>query len=280
MTTLVNLPPYLLDKIRTLVDADIEIPQDLRLSLSSASRDATDLKLTIDDPAISTLSEAKDFSHAESLPTIDIEILQRLSRWVFSDEGLENASQFSLVALLSGTQVHLAAKQYALLLSAENVDTPSPYLPAYMSPALPTFVQEYRSIAKQLATILNVLFSIFGSSAAVYVVAVTGAGYSREMAMILAILAGALVGVADMAVVWIYVERLERGRRDAQRKSAELAKGSGEVDIGVDEVQERQERSDECEKEPQSEMMDDKEVPAKRQVRLRRRGLGNGIRYE
>ena len=149
-----------------------------------------------------------------------------------------------------------------------------------MSPALPTFVQEYRSIAKQLATILNVLFSIFGSSAAVYVVAVTGAGYSREMAMILAILAGALVGVADMAVVWIYVERLERGRRDAQRKSAELAKGSGEVDIGVDEVQERQERSDECEKEPQSEMMDDKEVPAKRQVRLRRRGLGNGIRYE
>ena len=149
-----------------------------------------------------------------------------------------------------------------------------------MSPALPSFAQEYRSTAKQLSTILNVLFSIFGSSAAVYVVAVTGAAYSLEKAMVLAILAGALVGVADMAVVWIYVERLDRGRRAAQRRGAAMAKGSGEVDRGEDGEEERQDRSDKVEKERAFRMMGDMAVPEKRQVRLRRRGLREGVYHD
>ena len=89
MTTLVTLPPYLLDKIRTLVDTELELPQELHQSLSSASRDVTDATLLIEKPAVDTLFEAGDSSDADPLPTIDIEVLERLSRWVFSNEGLE-----------------------------------------------------------------------------------------------------------------------------------------------------------------------------------------------
>lgn len=80
-------------------------------------------------------------------PTIDMELLERLSRWSASPEGLRifmlkglggasksvgetasdadtssDSSQYLLVSLLAGTQIYLPSKQRALLLSAENPD--------------------------------------------------------------------------------------------------------------------------------------------------------------
>lgn len=50
----------------------------------------------------------------------------------------------------------------------------------YQSTSL-RFGQEYKSIRKQLAATANVLFSIGGAGAAVFLVAKTSAGYSSEV---------------------------------------------------------------------------------------------------
>ena len=97
-----------------------------------------------------------------------------------------------------------------------------------------------------------------------YVAAITGAGYTRETAVILAILAAAAVGLADGVIVWVYVDRLDRGRREAGRRAAEMGRGSGKVE----EAREGEDEGNEMEVEERVEV-----AAAKRGVRLRRRGL-------
>lgn len=107
-----------------------------------------------------------------------------------------------------------------------------PFLPAYLSPAPPSLGKELRHLSSSLTTVLNVLFSIFGSAAAVYVASVSGAGYSRETAVILAVLAGVVVGIAEGVLVWIFGDRLKKGREASRKTAREMAKGSGAISDG------------------------------------------------
>ena len=79
---------------------------------------------------------------------------------------------------------------------------------------------------------LNVLFSIGGSGGAVYVASVTGAGYSREVGVILGLIAAALVGVAEMILLWIFVWRVKEGRK----KGIEQWKGSSGLGVKESDV--------------------------------------------
>lgn len=111
-------------------------------------------------------------------------------------------------------------------LTTKQVD---PFLPAYLSPSPPSLGKELRHLSSSLTTVLNVLFSIFGSAAAVYVASVSGAGYSRETAVILAVLAGVVVGIAEGVLVWIFGDRLKKGREASRKTAREMAKGSGAI---------------------------------------------------
>lgn len=106
-----------------------------------------------------------------------------------------------------------------------------PFLPAYLSPAPPSLGKELRHLSSSLTTVLNVLFSIFGSAAAVYVASVTGAGYTRETAVILAVLAGVVVGIAEGILVWIFGDRLKKGREASRKAAREMARGSGAIGV-------------------------------------------------
>jgi hypothetical protein len=57
----------------------------------------------------------------------------------------------------------------------------------------------------------------------------TGAGYSRETAVLLAILAGVVVGVADAVLVWIVSVRSEKEMRAARQMGMKMSKGSGAI---------------------------------------------------
>lgn len=89
-------------------------------------------------------------------------------------------------------------------------------------------------MTRQLATVVNILFSIFGSAGAVYVASTTGAGYSREVAVILAILAGCVVGIADAVLVWIVSVRSEEERKESKRMAVEMSQGSGAIIDGTE----------------------------------------------
>ena len=57
------------------------------------------------------------------------------------------------------------------------------------------------------------LFSIVGSGAAVYIAAITGAGYRRETGVLLGILTAVVVGIAEGFLLWILVGRVEESRK-------------------------------------------------------------------
>ena len=96
MASLMTLPPHLLDSIRSILAAEVILPEDLGSQLEEASR-------TIPEPTSSSipLESEKRTSHSQTEvqslgtnpleedppPTIDIELLERLSRWAASDQG-------------------------------------------------------------------------------------------------------------------------------------------------------------------------------------------------
>lgn len=114
---------------------------------------------------------------------------------------------------------------------------PIPFLPSYLSPAPPSFGSEYRALTRQLATVLNVLFSIFGCAGAVFVASTSGAGYSRETAVVLAILAGVVVGLADGVLVWIVSSRSDKERKARRLRGIEASKGT--AGLGPLEIEDR-----------------------------------------
>ncbi|ORY33492.1 hypothetical protein BCR39DRAFT_520390 [Naematelia encephala] len=234
MTTIrVTLPPHLRERIRAVLE-HVQLPHELQGLNAALNQVRVEPEET----------------------TIDEEVLTRLARWAETVEGKVtlkrsglDPAEYGFIALFAGTQVYLPAKQVELL-----QDKPNSFLPGYLAPKAPTFGQEYRETARQLSTALNILFSIVGSAAAVYVASVTGAGYSRETAVVLAILAGVVVGIADGVLVWIVSDRANKARQEMDHLRLEASKGSGAV--------EEQER-DEKVIQPQ----------VKGEVRLRRRAL-------
>ncbi|KAK4687931.1 hypothetical protein P7C73_g2198, partial [Tremellales sp. Uapishka_1] len=214
--------------------------------------------------------------------TIDVEVLEKVSRWSMVESnrtqlrsrGLD-PSDYILISLLSGTEVYYPPKQRAFLLSTLSSDQPNPYLPSYLSPRAPSLIQEYRSTAKQLTTTFNILFSIVGSAAAVYIASVTGAGYMRETAVILAVLTGLVVGIAEGVLYWIWRGRLEQGRAEARLTLIEQSKGSGAVEEYAEgtEAEGMGAIAEITEGPGERDVSLEKVVPTKLSVRLRRRGV-------
>jgi hypothetical protein len=95
--------------------------------------------------------------------------------------------------------------------------------------------------------------------------------------VILAILAGVIVGVADGVVVWVYVDRLDRGRREARERGVEMSKGSGRLDgdRGT-----RVDGGDEPKGKDEDRRSGEGVMPEKREVRLRRRALRDEARQD
>lgn len=171
-----------------------------------------------------------------------------------------------MISLLAGTEVYIPASQLAHLPTPEI----SPYLPSYLSPLPPSFGQEYRSLARQLSTVLNVLFSIFGSAFAVYVAATTGGGYSREKGILLGVLAGVVVGIADGVLVWIFQRRVKEGREEGRKMAIKLSKGSG----GDDKEENDTDGGANAESDPA--VAEGQDVTsAKKEIRLRRRAISD-----
>lgn len=169
-----------------------------------------------------------------------------------------------MISLLAGTELYIPASQLPHL-PKPNI---SPFLPSYLSPLPPSFGQEYRSLARQLSTVLNVLFSIFGSAFAVYVAATTGGGYSREKGILLGVLAGVVVGVADGVLVWIFQRRVKEGREEGRKMAIKLSKGSGADGEKGTEADEAIEPGSEDIREALT------DVPVvKKEIRLRRRAI-------
>lgn len=173
-----------------------------------------------------------------------------------------------MIPLLAGTEVYLPANHIPHTSTSTGVN---PFLPAYMSPLPPSFGQEYRSLARQLSTVLNILFSIFGSAGAVYVAATTGGGYSREGGILLGVLAGVVVGIADGVLFWIFKSRVKEGREEGRRMAIKLSKGSaGEGEKGGGNV----DGGEVLELEGVEKEQEVQDVPAaKKDIRLRRRAI-------
>ena len=101
-----------------------------------------------------------------------------------------------------------------------------------------------------------------------YVASVTGAGYTREMGVILGVLAAVVVGLAEMILLWIFVWRVADGRK----KAVEQWKGS--ASLGVKESKgvlalEDSVKGEQQEAEGTTEVVLEK----KPEVRLRRRAI-------
>ena len=110
---------------------------------------------------------------------------------------------------------------------------PSPYLPKHLYAPVESFGTEYRYITKTLTTALNILFSIFGAAYAVYYASIHGAGYRRETGVLLGVLTGFVVGIADGVIVWGLTRRVEEGRKISEERMKKEARISGALPPAV-----------------------------------------------
>jgi hypothetical protein len=97
-----------------------------------------------------------------------------------------------------------------------------------MSPTPPSLGSEYRQLSRQVATVLNVLFSVFGVGGGAYYAA-RSVGWTQERAILLGIIGGVVVGIADSVLVWIFKVRLKKDRRDTARRRVRMNKGSAGI---------------------------------------------------
>ena len=71
----------------------------------------------------------------------------------------------------------------------------------------------------------------------------TGAGYTRETSILLGVLAGAVVGIAEAILVWIFSARVQEGRRERWERGAKMGRGSAALGVkggdGGDEAEQR-----------------------------------------
>ena len=278
------LTPHLIDKIRAILATDFDLPEDLRDQLKAgldtyeSHVEATQAESIEDDETAIPESKAKIMP-----PTIDILALEHLSRWASTDTTSSklksksvDPSEYGMISLLSGTELYIPSSQLPIISSETAIN---PFLPSYLSPLPPSFGSEYRSLTRQLSTVLNILFSIFGSGFAVYVAATTGGGYAREKGILLGILAGVIVGIADGVLVWIFGERVKEGREEGRKLAIKLAKGSG-GDGTVDNTGSLEVQNSAEELLKQKEAQQILEVPGgeikpvKKEIRLRRRAIG------
>ncbi|KAL1408812.1 hypothetical protein Q8F55_005626 [Vanrija albida] len=296
--TLFTLPQHIQDAIARLADTSAA-PEELRAELRDALARAPGAAGAVYGAAAAASARAEDAASEEGdapappalpeapPPLIDAELLERLAVWSASDGGRAalashdlDPAEYSHIALVAGAHVYLPPKQRALLRSAEAEDTraekTNPFLPAYMSPRPASFGPEYRKVGRQLATVLNVLFSVFGLGGAAYVAATTGGGWTRAQGLLLAVVAGAVVAVADVGLIWIFSARVKKDRREASIKSIKANRGSGRAPGTEAKVLALEgEGGEEGEEKGDADAAPVDVIPApKAEVRLRRRALG------
>ena len=156
---------------------------------------------------------------------------------------ISDPSHYTIVSLLAGTQVYYPPKHRERLQAAtsnkvsiastiaQHLPTQStPYLPSYLNPAAPTLVQEYRSLAKEISTALNVLFSTLGAGFAVFLAAKGGAGYAVDVAALLGIATAVVVCIAEMGLLYIVGRRRDKERLEDRKIAAKVMRGSGAIE--------------------------------------------------
>ncbi|WWC94763.1 hypothetical protein V866_001612 [Kwoniella sp. B9012] len=297
MTTLLILPPHLIETIQELLKSDVDLPEELRDKLARATsnrNDENDLAgVSKDDPKEEPGDEDEgglSVLNVRDKPpqrTIPLPTIEELSRWAGSHQGIKqleknglDPSRYNTISLLAGTEIYIPSNELDRLKLAESGDKPNPYLPSYLSPSTSTsssFGKEFRNLSKTISTVLNILFSIFGSSIAVYVVSTSSAGYSREISILLGILTGIIVGVADMVLVYLYTRKLDEGRRESKKVGLKMLRGSGKIG---EKNEGEKDSSVDGEKEDErvvdlSQTSDTLSTAVKKEVRLRRRGLND-----
>ena len=286
MQDLVILTPHLVDKIRSILASDSDLPEDLRAQLLSGievyeTAQGEERQNEVSNDDVDEEEGSAGPEQKRTPPTIDILALEQLSRWATSEDATShlkdkgiNPVEYGMIPLLSGTELYLPGTQMPISSEATN-----PYLPAYLSPLPPSFGSEYRSLTRQLSTVLNILFSIFGSGFAVYVAATTGGGYAREKGILLGVLAGVVVGIADGVLVWIFGQRVKEGREEGRKLAIKLGKGSGGEGEAIQAdaaALDGEHIADELEEKVlEAVAVSAKETaPVKKDIRLRRRPIG------
>lgn len=94
MVTLLTLPSHLIESINDLLREDLELPDDLRGPLLEAINQPQadvvaplDIRDGPDSQGGENIGGKQDSTAITSPPTIDFDLVERLSRWATSDEG-------------------------------------------------------------------------------------------------------------------------------------------------------------------------------------------------
>ncbi|WWC71953.1 uncharacterized protein I206_105912 [Kwoniella pini CBS 10737] len=301
MTTLLILPPHLLETIQDLLSEDVDLPKTLREELKrttdqqQTNQPEQDVQDVTSREYENPIAQTKGESHSNQMIlteqpkplTIPHETIEKLSRWA----GLEGAktqlirkgldpNKFTSISLLAGTEIYIPPNELERLKAAENPEKVNPFIPSYLNPnhKPPSIGSEYRKLSKTISTILNILFSIFGSSIAVYLVCKSSSGYSNEISLLLSILTGLIVGIADLILIYLYSDKLDKGRKESHKIGLKMLRGTG----ALQDNEEQSPIQDEDEKEDNTIVdLEAKEITQstgrKVDIRLRRRGLKSEI---
>lgn len=94
MATLLTLPSHLIESINDLLREDLELPDDLRgpmlEAINQPQTDAVaplDIRDGLDIQEGGNMDGKQDSTAITPPPTIDLDLVERLSRWATSDKG-------------------------------------------------------------------------------------------------------------------------------------------------------------------------------------------------
>ena len=160
-SSLLTLPPHLLERIADILRADVDLPRGLRTSLESAKGEAEGfgaVQSTAEDKTEGRRDQDEDGVSATpraEVAVIEIAVVERLAKWSASTEGAHrirkaklgeclvarpqstclgrtrqdgsrtltaDPNDYTLISLLAGTQVYIPQSKLSLLESSTNPD--------------------------------------------------------------------------------------------------------------------------------------------------------------
>ncbi|GHJ86403.1 hypothetical protein NliqN6_2805 [Naganishia liquefaciens] len=282
--TLISITPDLEESLKLLQSDRFQLSDEVRRRISESLSEYAKLQSEI-------AMEASESGHNTTqkgnvyIPYSTLLEIRRWSRLPKSSRALAraqiDANRYSMIALCAGTRAFTSSAQERLFKT--DPTAASAFLPSTFHSKPKSIAGEYRSIRKEISTVLNVLFSIGGVGGAVYVVAHTSAGMSQESAILLAFFAAAVTAFAE---IWLWVAYSRRSARRAKEgealRLAEMRQaGPSEVESEVPDKPELKEISaDPLDEKSQGEIpnhMIPSKTTEKREIRLRRRPLGEAL---
>lgn len=160
-SSLLTLPPHLLERIADILRADVDLPKNLKASLETAKGEAEGfgaVQSTTEDKTDGRGDQDEDGVSAAPRPevaVIEIAVVERLAKWSASTEGAHrirkaklgeslvarppstclgrirqdgswtltaDPNDYTLISLLAGTQVYIPQSKLSLLESSTNPD--------------------------------------------------------------------------------------------------------------------------------------------------------------